>query len=172
MNRQPYIESAFTYKDYKCVVLFQSLCHRCGYVGIPKGHSLYDIGDYDDIPVVCHGGVTYTSHNLHGFDTCNDIFWIGFDCAHYNDGKDYEAGRKYFADDISHIESMARWEELDKQYPCGEEVRSQEYVEEQCRQMVDQLIEYDRPLNKFKRWLYERIHDILNVVRRLFKWAN
>lgn len=24
--------------------------------------------------------------------------------------------------------------------------------------MADQLVKYDRPLNKFKRWLYERIH--------------
>lgn len=70
------------------------------------------------------------------------------------------------------IEMMGRWEELDKQYPCGEIVRTQEYVEEQCRQMVDQLIEYDRPLNKFKRWLRERIQDILDTIRRIFNWEN
>lgn len=46
------------------------------------------------------------------------------------------------------------------------------YVEEQCRKIVDQLIAYERPWNKFRRWLHERIHDILNEVRRIFNWAN
>lgn len=172
MGRQPYIESAFTYNGYKCIVLFQGMCHRCGYIGIPKEHSLYDIGDYDNVPIICHGGITYASHNMYGFGTCDDIFWIGFDCAHCDDSKDYEAGRKYFANDAALIESMARWEELDKQFPCDGEVRTQEYVEEQCRQIVDQIIEYDRPLNKFKRWLRERIQDILDAVRRMFTWKN
>lgn len=171
MNRQPYIENTFTYKGYKCVVIFQALCHRCGYVGITKDHSLYGL-DYDEIPVICHGGVTYTSPTLFGHENETDIFWIGFDCAHYNDGKDYEAGRKYFADDTALIESMTRWGELDKQYPYDQEVRTQEYVEEQCRQIVDQLIEYDRSLNKFKRWLRERLQDILDAVRRVFTWKN
>lgn len=169
--RKPYVESNFTYKGYQCSVIFQTLCHRCGYVGVPKGHSLYGL-DYDEFQIDCHGGLTYANPTLYGHEDETDIFWIGFDCAHCNDGKDYEAGHKYFADDATHIEMMNHWEEFDKQYPCGEEVRTQEYVEEQYRKIVDQLIAYERPWNKFRRWLHERIHDILNEVRRIFNWAN
>lgn len=162
--RKPYIENDFVYKNYKCSVIFQTLCHRCGYVGIPKGHSLYGL-DYDEIPVICHGGLTYMYPDLVGHEEESDIFWIGFDCAHFGDGKDYDAGRRYFADDPDHIDMLNRWEDLDNRYPCDDEVRTQEYVEEQCRYIVDQLIEYDRPWNKFKRWL-------LQFFRRVFVWKN
>lgn len=46
-----HVEKQFDYKGYRCVVVMQTMGHRCGYVGIPKEHPLYDkfYGDYLDI---------------------------------------------------------------------------------------------------------------------------
>ena len=66
--------------------------HWCGYVGVSKSHSLYEIEDsmdnYELFPTV-HGGITFTSHspskdNCVGLPNAN-LWWIGFDCGHYGD---------------------------------------------------------------------------------------
>lgn len=45
------VEREFEHAGYKCVVIFGSIGHRCGYVGIPKNHLLYgkDYSDYLEI---------------------------------------------------------------------------------------------------------------------------
>lgn len=70
------------------------LGHWCGYVGVPSGHPFHGV-DYDSIEVGAHGGVNYS-------DLCDgdeergichlpepgqpdDLWWLGFDCAHYRD---------------------------------------------------------------------------------------
>lgn len=51
MNDRYIIEREFEHKGYKCVVVFQEMGHRCGYVGIPDTHPLYkkDYSSYLDI---------------------------------------------------------------------------------------------------------------------------
>lgn len=51
--------------------------HLCGYVHLTTDNDYFGL-DYDNIPVTCHGGLTYASEH--------DNEWvIGFDCAHYGD---------------------------------------------------------------------------------------
>lgn len=52
--------------------------HPCCYVVIPKNHKFYN-KDYDDICVMCHGGMTYAGKEK------DNKFWIGWDYAHYGD---------------------------------------------------------------------------------------
>lgn len=47
MNDRYIVEREFEHAGCKCVVTFGSLWYRCGYVGIPKGHTLYG-KDYSD----------------------------------------------------------------------------------------------------------------------------
>ena len=51
MNDRYVVEREFEHAGYKCVVIFGSIGHRCGYVGIPKNHPLYgkDYSDYLEI---------------------------------------------------------------------------------------------------------------------------
>lgn len=51
MNDRYVVECEFEHAGYKCVVIFGSFGHRCGYVGIPKNHPLYgkDYSDYLEI---------------------------------------------------------------------------------------------------------------------------
>jgi len=51
--------------------------HLCGYVLLTDDSDYYKI-DYDSIPVVCHGGLTYGSDQ-------KEYWVIGFDCAHLGD---------------------------------------------------------------------------------------
>ena len=40
-NDRYVVEQEFEHAGYKCVVTFNVMGHRCGYVGIPKSHPLY-----------------------------------------------------------------------------------------------------------------------------------
>ena len=39
------IEKEFEHKGLKCVVLLLAIGHRCGYVGVPKEHPLYNVDE-------------------------------------------------------------------------------------------------------------------------------
>lgn len=62
----------------------------CGYVAVPPGHPLHGV-HYDECDVSVHGGLTY-SDKCHG-RVCHvpapgepdDVWWLGFDCAHCGD---------------------------------------------------------------------------------------
>jgi hypothetical protein len=60
--------------------------HLCGYLAVYKTHPWYDKDELYDVDV--HGGITYTARvedvDLPSKDI-KDHYWVGFDCAHYND---------------------------------------------------------------------------------------
>ena len=68
----------------------------CGYVGVPPSHPWHG-KDYNDLEdVIVHGGVTFTGDCGEGppaqtichvpeEGTPEDLWWIGFDCAHLFD---------------------------------------------------------------------------------------
>jgi len=55
----------------------------CAYVGIPKDHPLAGFS-YDDIPIECHGGLTYSGEG-DGKLRPDGFFWYGWDYAHSGD---------------------------------------------------------------------------------------
>lgn len=131
----PKQESRFEYKGFPCVVFFIPLGHRCGYVGLPKGHEYYG-KDTRKIPIRCHGGITFAENSLYGQDD-NDKWWIGFDCAHYFDGVDEKSFLEYYGEESTDEEFN-----LVLRLNCtraGQPVRTQEYVESECRKIVDQI---------------------------------
>lgn len=89
------INSVFDYCGYKCTIVeiidnndlgfFQFNYpnkYYCGYVLLPRYHKCFE-KDYCDIKIKCHGGLTFSSHDLLG--TRYSGWWIGFDCAHPDD---------------------------------------------------------------------------------------
>lgn len=149
------IESDFIYNGMRCVVVFTRMGHRCGYVGITKEHWLYgvDCGQHIEFPtkesiehapigifsIVCwdgesvtpeiyfdvHGGITYVGSGDYPVES--DLWWFGFDCAHVGDRPDYDKLREY---------GLANEEEI--MFRDGV-IRSQEYVERECKNLADQL---------------------------------
>jgi len=82
------IEKEGNYKSwvYKCTNGIEYTCevkrnprslHLCGYVLLTDDSDFFGV-EYDDIPVNCHGGLTYGSQE-------KDFWIIGFDCAHLGD---------------------------------------------------------------------------------------
>lgn len=118
----------------------------CGYVGVPNGHRWHGV-DYDnckkfDVPegefdadayIDVHGGLTYASfcsENKHGIchlpgaGEPDDVWWLGFDCAHCNDKSDmaYPA----------HIRERRTWSRDDI-------YRDVAYVKSQCALLAQQI---------------------------------
>jgi hypothetical protein len=52
------------------------------YLGIPLGHPLAGYG-YDDVPVECHGGLTYSGNKIKNLP--EGYWWYGYDYCHCDD---------------------------------------------------------------------------------------
>lgn len=128
---KPVIEERFEYKGFPCVVMFQPIGFRTGYVGLPKTNEYYG-KDYDVIPIECHCGLTYARCDLFGQDD-KDTYWIGFDCGHVCDSHDIEKVMEYYGEcHTDRIREMFSYLEY-------EVVRSFDYVKAECKNIVDQL---------------------------------
>ena len=74
-----------------CLIVRNNGGSLCGYVGVTTDHPLhgedYSSGKADSIEV--HGGLTFASGCIHvdepGDGKLDDVWWFGFDCAHYGD---------------------------------------------------------------------------------------
>ena len=88
----------------------------------------------------CHGGITYSSNKENSdYPVESDLWWFGFDCAHYEDGKDLDLALKYFPDSA---EQILLTKSVEMMYPVDEEVRSLEYVKESCKFLADQFVKF------------------------------
>lgn len=134
---KPYIESDFMHLGFRCVVLFMPHGFRCGYVQVPDYHPVRGV-PYDKLDICCHGGMTYGADHLYYVDESHESWWIGFDCGHYGDRYDRESMEKYFGDTDTGRERL----ELYDQYHVMDygDVRSKEYVEQECRAIACQLV--------------------------------
>ena len=154
------------YKGYEYLVYAMSMGHRCGYVKIPRGHYLYgksyseqlnikfntlkneSIGKRNPITLFCssslkakdnvsmdllfdvHGGITFSGK--FSKDVMNKKgWWIGFDCAHSGD-----------CGDISIMDKEHK--KMKEKYNLSNRgvVRTKDYVEQECKNLIDQIIKY------------------------------
>lgn len=140
------IESEFEYKSVKCIVTFNSMGFRCGYIQIPKNHKFIGM-DYENIHEYCyievHGGLTYASDHVTGHSDEKDSWWIGFDCGHCNDATELDVALDYFKDDATR-EMIEELMKVKKQFSDAYdgEIRTKEYVIEECKSLVDQILKH------------------------------
>lgn len=120
----------FEYRGYKCVIkrMMNMGGHLNGYVRIPKGHRFYD-KDYDDIPIECHGGLTFTGDLEEDGD-----FYIGFDTAHYMDYMPFM--------------QMSLSRHLRSSIHEAEHYRDIDYVRNECKEIVDQILVQEQEISK------------------------
>ena len=132
------VEKEFEYEGFKCKVLFLASCYRCGYVGIPSTHELYG-KEYDDIAVGCHGGLTYAESYLNG--KYDGLWWIGFDCAHWGDGKDFDKGKELFKNNPEAMRMIIQMEQLENMLnrDVVEKPKSLDYCIRECQSIVRQI---------------------------------
>ena len=96
------------------------------------------------IPVDVHGGITFSSGGKASkYPVESDLYWFGFDCAHCNDRIDVDKLREYFPDGKfteSRIENAL--------YFSDSEVRTLEYVTQECMNLADQIAEVEQLLKQ------------------------
>jgi len=107
-------------KGFDWVVLHNGMGFRCGYVRLLPGHPWYG-KHYDEIDAKVHGGLTYAASDDEG------SWWVGFDCGHYGDARDLGLPMP------AGIKKILPLTPLD-----GQVIRTQEYVEQQCRLLCEQ----------------------------------
>ena len=138
------VEKDFMHCGLRCVVVLQNMGHRCGYVGVSKEHNLYgQSGDFDVVEMLdVHGGITYTRGGLESeYPVESDLWWFGFDCAHYMDLQDFDAALKVF-DDPETQRSLLLYKRVCEQYPDRfGVVRTLKYCIDQCKHLAEQLKE-------------------------------
>lgn len=109
----------------------------CGYVGVPPEHPLHGKA-YSAFDADVHGGLTFADRcdpgepeatgicHVPGAGEPHDVWWFGFDCAHYMD---------YSPRDVVYSQERG--------YPftpdAGAMYRSLRYVQSECRSLAKQL---------------------------------
>ena len=122
--KEPELLASGEHKGYNYYVLNQGT-HPCGYVEIPRDSKYFNV-DYDNIPVECHGGLTYGRRFLVGVATDDDNrYFIGWDYAHYGDFVGYRLG---------YLEELANF--FDVKYTT-------EDVVTECKYVINQLIKFE-----------------------------
>jgi len=144
-NKKDYkVELEGTYLGFNFVVLGLSMGHRYGYVQIPKNHKYYELGynkihdlyeEETDKYLEVHGGLTYSGggENVE-YPVESSGWWIGFNTAHYDDGTDIN-----LITELAPKEILEHALKMNLMFPCGGEIRTTEYVINQCHCLIDQI---------------------------------
>jgi hypothetical protein len=99
----------------------------CAYIGVPLDHPLAG-NSYDDIPINCHGGLTY---NDKGGDAWPDgYWWYGWDYAHAGDACGFSPSgiSMIHGDDTKWTPSMVESDAWDARYEFKKLMRLAEKV--------------------------------------------
>lgn len=136
------IEKEFEHKGLKCVVLLLAIGHRCGYVGVPKEHPLYNVDEMNCLSdFSCHGGLTYSGGGENSsYPISSDLWWFGFDCAHCADEPDWNSTLKAFPEQYKQIYQQKM---IGKMFHSEGKIRTTEYVENECKALAEQLANYE-----------------------------
>ena len=148
------IEHGGVYKGYDYLITLNDIGIRCGYVAVKHDDPAMNVkeGEHDfDV----HGGITF--FDKHGFvaklidHVCEDK-WLGFDCGHYGDKWDFATAKKYFTEgeparklkSMMEVKSSVR-KDMVMDFPNYNEdyetVKDISYAEQECKNLIDQLIE-------------------------------
>lgn len=111
--------------DLPCLAVRSRSASWCGYVGVTEGHPLY-LKHYRSVDVDVHGGLTFSGHGQAFLDHPENVWWLGFDCAHFGD---------YRPPTTQAIYDFELTLEEDNQY------RNLAYVQWQCAELARQLAE-------------------------------
>lgn len=111
---------------HEWVVVHNLSGYRCGYVRVAKGHPWHGV-DYHKIAADVHGGLTFAEPDKPcGKGEADDAYWVGFDCAHYNDLPDPE-----LPEPPPERRWPSPWEDTGT-------IRTQQFVEAECRLLCEQ----------------------------------
>lgn len=111
-----------TYRDYKYVVYQHQFGHLNGYVLLKEDDNREKASNLE-----CHGGITFED-DLSRIIPVEHGYWVGFDCNHYRDLAPFVKDRMRAAGIEPSSIDDGIW-------------RTESYVVDNCKLMIDQLIE-------------------------------
>ena len=76
-----------------------------------------------------HGGITYSGGNCYPITRSRQLWWFGFDCAHYDDRKDLDKYYEYFKKKPESYISIMN----------SGVIRTEEYVAQECKNLAEQI---------------------------------
>lgn len=82
-DKEPGKVYADWYEDGIRCLIMRGPIGLCAYIGVPEGHPLAGF-DYDDLPLSCHGGLTFSSMG-DGHYRPKGFYWYGWDYSHSGD---------------------------------------------------------------------------------------
>lgn len=135
------IENGGEYKGYEYLITMVGRGHRCGYVAIPEDKPINDKGVDYDFGYDVHGGITFCDRDHPAKAAlsiaCTDL-WLGFDAAHGHDCVDLVCAEKYFGEtqEIKYMKTNDFYRGIE----FGE-IRTFEYMESECKKLIDQLVQ-------------------------------
>lgn len=139
------VEREFEHAGYKCVMIFTEGGYRCGYVGMPRGSKLFG-ANYGEVDVRVHGGLTYCGGGEDSeYPIKSNLWWLGFDCAHWGDGKELKRAWELFPEKRGQIQIQIQIEReiFGEEGNTEDVIRSEEYVAEECKRLAEQIREYE-----------------------------
>jgi hypothetical protein len=137
------IIKAWEYRGRKCIVLWVS-SHFCGYAETKFRINYNYEQESPESKINIHGGVTFsgTHEHLEGNPFDKDIWYFGFDCAHYDDYVDFKIPNYTRL----HSEDEHKWTE--------------EEVIQETEKLVDEILDYEysvkSPIFNFFKNLFRR----------------
>lgn len=129
------------YEKHLYAVTISDMGHYCGYVKFEDDEkSLFERArdEYNETCNVsfiqCHGGVTFVSHE-DGKWILPEGDWVGFDCAHSRDGKDFLMVEKVFGKDAAEIARS-------NYYDDGKDIKiTPKMVSAVCKDIISQIVD-------------------------------
>jgi len=89
------------YNGHDYIIMNVHHDHPCCYIIIPNGNKFYEV-NYDNIPLDCHGGLTYGSHCNPKSGKEDSNWYIGWDYAHLGDHTTFDEMFGYGIEDPWH----------------------------------------------------------------------
>jgi hypothetical protein len=129
------------------IVTRNRMGYRCGYARVPRGHPWHG-ADFGAIDADVHGGLTFAEADVDcrkGGD--DDAWWVGFDCGHGFDAPDpalitpaHAAAMAAIAAEVDRRMAPIFGDDWRDDLPpqWRDHVRTQEYVEAECRSLCEQ----------------------------------
>lgn len=118
-----HVLAAGTHMGYDWCVVHNGMGFRCGYIRVGKDHPWFG-KDYHQIEACVHCGLTFSEADIPcAKGGADDGWWVGFDCAHGCDAQDPDLP----------FDPMLCLPKAERAV-----VRTQEYVENQCRLLAEQ----------------------------------
>lgn len=128
INKFGIVEKQFEYKGHDCICVFTHWGVRNGYVSVNENKECRDYLNID-----CHGGITFAGELPYDYGQ-KAKYYIGFDCGHANDARDFWTAWEYGLIDME----MRDYREETMPH-FGLYVASLGHVESECKWIVRQL---------------------------------